>query len=230
VTDAKGCTETATATVTEPTVLSASAVTTSVSCNGGSNGTVNLTVTGGTAPYTYVWSNTATTEDMIGLTAGTYDVTVTDAKGCTATASATVTEPTVLMASLSSQTNIACNGGTTGSATITVTGGTAPYTYTWSNGATTATITNVVAGTYNVTVTDANGCTDTASVTLTEPTALSASAIATNVSCNGGSNGTVDLNVTGGTAPYTYVWSNTATTEDMVGLTAGTYDVTVTDA
>src|SRR5690606_34707027 len=230
VTDAKGCTETATATVTEPTVLSASAVTTSVSCNGGSNGTVNLTVTGGTAPYTYVWSNTATTEDMIGLTAGTYDVTVTDAKGCTTTASATVTEPTVLMASLSSQTNIACNGGTTGSATITVTGGTAPYTYTWSNGATTATITNVVAGTYNVTVTDANGCTDTASVTLTEPTALSASAIATNVSCNGGSNGTVDLNVTGGTAPYTYVWSNTATTEDMVGLTAGTYDVTVTDA
>src|SRR5690606_3499144 len=214
----------------EPTALMASAVTTAVSCNGGSNGTVDLTVTGGTAPYTYVWSNTATTEDMIGLAAGTYDVTVTDVNGCTATASATVTEPTVLMASLSSQTNIACNGGTTGSATITVTGGTAPYTYTWSNGATTATITNVVAGTYNVTVTDANGCTDTASVTLTEPTALSASAIATNVSCNGGSNGTVDLNVTGGTAPYTYVWSNTATTEDMVGLTAGTYDVTVTDA
>uniref|UniRef100_UPI003A8DE63C T9SS type A sorting domain-containing protein n=1 Tax=Flavobacterium sp. TaxID=239 RepID=UPI003A8DE63C len=229
VTDANGCTATASATINEPTALIASAVTTAVSCNGGSNGTVDLTVTGGTAPYTYVWSNTATTEDMVGLTAGTYDVTVTDANGCTATASATVNEPTVLMASAVT-TNVSCNGGSNGTVDLTVTGGTAPYTYVWSNTATTEDMTGLTAGSYNVTVTDANGCTTTASATVTEPTILMASAVTTNVSCNGGSNGTADLTVTGGTAPYTFAWSNTATTEDMVGLTAGTYDVTVTDA
>ncbi|WP_417368168.1 T9SS type A sorting domain-containing protein [Flavobacterium beibuense] len=229
VTDANGCTTTASATVTEPTILMASAVTTAVSCNGGSNGTVDLTVTGGTAPYSFAWSNTATTEDMTGLTAGTYDVTVTDANGCTTTASATVTEPTVLTATAVT-TAVSCNGGNNGTADLTVTGGTAPYTFVWSNAATTEDLTGLVAGTYNVTVTDANGCNATALVTVTEPTALMASAVTTAVSCNGGSNGTVDLTVTGGTAPYTYAWSNTATTEDLTGLAAGTYDVTVTDA
>ncbi|TXK71954.1 T9SS type A sorting domain-containing protein [Mesonia sp. K4-1] len=229
VTDANGCTTTASATVTEPTALSASATITNVSCNGGSDGSIDLTVTGGTAPYTYVWNNTATTEDMTGLTAGTYDVTVTDANGCTTTASATVTEPTALSAATIA-TNVSCNGGSDGTVDLTVTGGTAPYTYAWSNTATTEDMTGLTAGTYNVTVTDANGCTTTASATVTEPTALSASAIATDVSCNAGNDGTVDLTVTGGTAPYTYSWSNTATTEDLAGLMSGTYNVTVTDA
>ncbi len=106
--------------------------TTNVSCNGGTDGSVDLTVTGGTAPYTYVWNNSATTEDMTGLMAGTYEVTVTDANGCTATGSATVTEPTMLMTAVST-TNVSCNNGTDGSVDLTVTGGTAPYTYVWNN-------------------------------------------------------------------------------------------------
>jgi len=229
ITDANGCTTTVSATVTEPTALSASAIATNVSCNAGNDGTIDLTVTGGTAPYTYAWSNSATTEDMTGLTAGTYDVTITDANGCTTTASATVTEPTALTASAIA-TNVSCNAGNDGTVDLTVTGGTAPYTYAWSNTATTEDLAGLMAGTYDVTITDANGCTITASATVTEPTALSASAIATNVSCNAGNDGTIDLTVTGGTAPYTYAWSNSATTEDMTGLTAGTYDVTITDA
>src|SRR5690606_32334068 len=119
VTDANSCTDTASVTITEPTALSASAITTNVSCNGGSNGTVDLTVTGGTAPYTFVWGNTATTEDMTGLQAGTYNVTVTDAKGCTETATATVTEPTVLSASAVT-TSVSCNGGSNGTVNLTV--------------------------------------------------------------------------------------------------------------
>ena len=229
VTDANGCTGTASVTVTEPTILSAAGVATNVSCNGGSNGTVDLTVTGGTGTYTYLWSNNATTEDLTGLMAGTYDVTVTDANGCTATASVTVSEPTVLSASATA-TNVSCNGGNNGTANLTVTGGTGTYTYLWSNNATTEDLTGLAAGTYSVTVTDANGCTATASVTITEPTVLSASATATNVSCNGGNNGTADLTVTGGTGTYTYLWSNGATTQDLTGLMAGTYSVTVTDA
>ncbi|SDT10243.1 SprB repeat-containing protein, partial [Winogradskyella sediminis] len=113
-------------------------------------------------------------------------------------------------------TNVACNGGATGSLTVSPVNGTAPYTYLWDDGSaqTTATATGLSAGTYEVTVIDINGCIATASATITQPTSvLSASGVATHVSCNGGSNGTVDLTVTGGTAPYTYAWSNTATTE-----------------
>ena len=229
ITDANGCTDTSSVIITEPAVLAASGMATNLSCNGGNDGTIDLSVSGGTAPYTYLWNNTATTEDLTGLTAGTYSVTVTDANGCTATESVTLTEPTLLSA-LATATNVSCNGGNDGTVDLSVTGGTAPYTYAWDNTATTEDMIGLTAGTYNVTVTDANGCTTTESVTLTEPTMLSALATATNVSCNGGNDGTVDLSVTGGTAPYTYAWDNTATTEDMIGLTAGTYNVTVTDA
>ena len=229
VTDANGCTATTSVNVLEPAVLSANTVAGNVSCNGGNNGTVDLTVTGGTAPYTYAWNNSATTEDMIGLTAETYSVTVTDANGCTATTSVNVLEPAVLSANTVAG-NVSCNGGNNGTVDLTVTGGTAPYTYLWSNAATTASIAGVAAGTYDVTITDANGCTATASVTVTQPTALSANAVSTNVSCNGGTNGTIDLTVTGGTAPYSYEWNTAVTTEDRIGLSAGTYDVAITDA
>jgi len=229
ITDNNGCTATESVEVTEPAVLSANSVATNVSCNGGNNGAIDLTVTGGTTPYTYAWSNTATTEDLSGLEAGTYDVTVTDVNGCTATSFVEVTEPTVLSVN-GTDTNVSCNGGNNGAIDLTVSGGTAPYTYAWSNTATTEDLSGLEAGTYDVTVTDANGCTATESVEVTEPAVLSANSVVTNVSCNGGNNGTINLTVTGGTAPYTYAWSNTATTEDLSGLEAGTYDVTVTDA
>ncbi|MEZ7497116.1 T9SS type A sorting domain-containing protein, partial [Leeuwenhoekiella aequorea] len=229
VTDANGCTATASIQVNEPTILSASGVATAVSCNGGSDASIDLAVVGGTASYTYLWSNGATTEDLSGLTAGTYDVTVTDANGCTATASIQVNEPTILSAS-GVATAVSCNGGSDASIDLAVVGGTASYTYLWSNGATTEDLSGLTAGTYDVTVTDANGCTATASIQVNEPTILTASGVATAVSCNGGSDASIDLAVVGGTKPYTYAWNNGATTEDLSGLTAGTYDVTVTDA
>ena len=229
VTDANGCTTTTSADVLEPAILMASATATDVSCNAGSNGTVDLTVTGGTAPYSFVWNNTATTEDLAGLNAGTYSVTVTDANGCTTTTSADVLEPAILMASATA-TDVSCNAGSNGTVDLTVTGGTAPYSFVWNNTATTEDLAGLNAGTYSVTVTDVNGCTTTTSADVLEPAGLFASTTATDVSCNAGSNGTVDLTVTGGTAPYSFVWNNTATTEDLAGLNAGTYSVTVTDA
>ncbi|MEN2401101.1 T9SS type A sorting domain-containing protein [Flavobacterium sp. MC2016-06] len=235
VTDANGCTATQSFTITEPTFLVATAGSqTNVSCNGGTNGSATVSVTGGTTAYTYSWAPSGgTAATATGLTAGTYTVTVTDANFCTATQSFTITEPNILVATAGSQTNVSCNSGSNGSATVSVTGGTAAYTYSWAPaGGTAATATGLTAGTYTVTVTDANGCTATQSFTITQPAPLITSiGLQTNVSCNGGSNGTTTVSVTGGTGAYTYSWAPAGgTTATATGLTAGTYTVTVTDA
>lgn len=235
VTDANGCTTNASATITQPAgALSASAsVSQQVSCNGGDNGSINLTVTDGTSPYTFVWSNGAQAEDLNNLTSGTYSVTITDANGCIANASASVTQPTgALTASAAASHQVNCFGGSNGSVDLTVTAGTAPYTYSWNNGAQTEDLNNVISGTYTVDITDANGCLANASATVTQPlAALNTNAIVDqNVSCNGGNNGSINLIVNDGTSPYTYTWSNGATTEDAANLAAGSYTVTVTDA
>jgi hypothetical protein len=231
ITDGNGCTITASVTITEPTAtLAATTTPTDVLCFGNTTGAVDLSVTGGTAPYAYLWSNGATTEDLAGITAGTYTVTITDANGCTTTASVTITEPTATLGATTTQTDVLCFGNSSGAVDLSVVGGTAPYTYLWSNGATTEDLSNVAAGTYNVTITDGNGCTITSSVTITEPTAtLAATTTQTDVLCFGNSSGAVDLSVVGGTAPYTYLWSNGATSEDLTNIAAGTYDVTITD-
>ncbi|SIO34556.1 beta strand repeat-containing protein, partial [Chryseobacterium scophthalmum] len=230
VTDFLGCSTTATATITQPTAISGTTVVTNIACNGGSTGAINLTPTGGAAPYTFNWGGGITTEDRTGLSAGTYTVTITDANGCTGTVSATVTQPTAMSAT-TSQTNISCNGGTNGTASIVVTGGTAPYTYSWSpSGGTAATASGLSAGAYTVTVTDANACTITRTVTITQPTAISGTTVVTNIACNGGSTGAINLTPTGGAAPYTFNWGGGITTEDRTGLAAGTYTVTITDA
>jgi hypothetical protein len=162
-------------TIIQPaTSVSGTAVVTNVSCNGFSNGAINLTATGRTAPYTFNWGGGITTEDRTGLSAGTYTVTITDANGCTGTVNATVTQPTALSATIS-QTNVSCNGGSNGSASITVSGGTAPYTYSWSpTGGTGATATGLSAGTYTVTVMDANSCSTTKTVTITQSAVVGA--------------------------------------------------------
>ena len=179
-------------------------------------------MTGGTTPYTYLWNGGATTQDRTGLTAGTHSVTVTDANGYTLTATVTITQPATLVASATS-TNVNCNGGANGTIDLTVTGGTTAYTYVWSNGATTQDLSSLAAGTYSVTVTDANGCTATATKTITQPTTLTATASSTNALCYGCNNGTASVTPAGGTSPYSYVWSNGATTQNVTGLVAGTY-------
>ncbi|MFC5682459.1 SprB repeat-containing protein, partial [Flavobacterium sp. MAHUQ-51] len=198
-------------TVNQPaSAVSASTVVTNIACYGGSTGAINLTPTGGTAPYTFNWGGGVTTEDRTGLSAGTYSVTITDVNSCTATISnIQISQPTALNATAGSKTDVSCNGGSNGTATVSPTGGTPSYTYSWSpSGGTAATATGLAAGSYTVTVTDANGCTATKSFTITQPTALNATAGSkTDVSCNGGSNGTATVSPTGGTPSYTYSWS-----------------------
>jgi len=242
VTDANGCTATRDFTITQPTAITATQSQTNVSCNGGSNGTATVVASGGTGSYTYSWSpsggNAAT---ATGLAAGSYTVTITDANSCQITRSFTITQPVTLAVTAASQTNVACNGGATGAASVnTPTGGTGPFTYNWTpgnpTGDGTTSVTGLTAGTWTCTVTDANGCTAIRSFTITQPTALSVTASSqTNVACNGGATGAASVNTpTGGTGPYTYDWTPGNPTGDgtttVTGLTAGTWTCTVTDA
>ena len=227
VTDANGCTATISPTVTQTTAATLTTSVTNISCFGGT-GAINLTATGG-SPFTYNWGGGVTTEDRTGLAAGIYTVTVTNAQGCTSTTSATVTTPSVLALSATA-TNANCIGSSTGAINLTVAGGTSPYTYNWGGGVTTEDRSSIAAGIYTVTVTDVNGCTAILSNTITQPTALNLSTVITQVTCVGGSDGAIDLTVTGSTAPYTYNWGGGITTQDRSGLGAGTYSVIVTDA
>ncbi|MFK8039696.1 MAG: T9SS type A sorting domain-containing protein, partial [Crocinitomicaceae bacterium] len=231
ITDTHGCVTTETVVIGEPTALTSTISSTDVLCNGGNDGTATITVTGGVSPYTYLWSNGATTASLTGLTAGTYTVTATDANGYSTVETAVVNEPTILANASTNISNVTCNGLSDGSITLNVTGGTMPYTYSWSNGQTTAMLTNVTSGTYTATVTDANGCVITKTATITEPTVLAISnTILSDASCFGSSTGSATVAVSGGTLPYTYLWSNGGTTSTITGLAAGTYSVNVTDA
>ena len=232
VTDAIGCTISDTITVNEPPMpLTASIIGTDVPCFGDSTGAADLTVLGGTPGYTYLWNLGQTTEDLIDIIAGTYIVTVTDANSCTITTYVIIHQPDKPLALYIEGTDVSCFGFADGIADLTVEGGTPPYSYFWNGSETTEDLTGLVGGTYSVTVTDAHFCTDTASVTLTEPSApLAVSITGTDVLCYGDNSGTVDITVSGGTIDYTYLWSDSSTTEDLPNVYEGTYTVTVTDA
>jgi hypothetical protein len=223
VTDSNGNSTNISATITQPqSPLTLSTMTTNNLCFGAQTGAIDLTVSGGTGIYAYSWNTGAITQDITGLAAGLYMVTVIDANGCTATTVATITQPQSPLTLSTAQVNVLCNGANTGSINLTPTGGIPLYTYLWSNGSTLQDPQNLVAGTYFVTVTDANGCTAQASTTITQPLALLLSG-----SINGNN---IDLSVNGGIAPYVYLWSNGATTQDLTNLSPGPYTVTVIDA
>jgi hypothetical protein len=227
ITDSNGCVGNDSAVVAAPSAITSTTISADALCNGDSTGAIDLSVSGGSPPYTYGWSNGATAEDPSGIPTGIYSVLITDSNGCTWSDTATVGEPTpVTLNAIVS--NLACNGDSSGSIDLTATGGTPGYSYTWNTSATSEDISGLLGGTYSVFVSDSNGCSTGDIYTVNEPAALVSSGTATDDT--GGGNGAIDLTVSGGTAPFTFAWSNSATTEDLSGLTAGTYTVVVTDS
>lgn len=228
VTDANGCRAISQISVNVVDDLAVNITRLNVDCFGQATGSATANPSGGNAPYTYLWSTGATTASINNRPAGTYSVTVTDANGCTVNGSATITQPPLLTATIAASPNIVCFGASNASLTVTASGGTPGYSYLWSTGQTTQTISNQPAGTYSVTVTDANECTATATVTVQQNPQLNAEIDANTVIC-GTESGEADVNVTGGTPPYTYLWNTGDVTESIESLSGGTYRVTVTD-
>ncbi len=245
ITDANGCSVTNTQTVTEPTALAITAQSqTNVTCNGNSDGTATLTVTGGTpgGGYTYSWTPSVSTNNTAtGLSAATYTVVVSDSNSCTIQTTFNITAPQPITAQLT-PVNVLCNGGNSGSITVTASGGTpaaAGYTYTWSpNVSSTNTATGLSANTYSVTVADSLGCSVTRSATITEPAALTLTAPSViSVSCSRDSNGQITFAAAGGTPGYQYAISPDGVTFSapngtgiFTDLKIGTYTGQVTDA
>jgi hypothetical protein len=228
VTDSNGCTITGTAAVTNTNGATVNYSVKNVTCNGGNNGSIQLAITGGTKPYSVKWSDGDTASLKSNLVAGTYNVTVIDSTGCKTVLGIIVTQPAALVVTTSA-IEAGC-GLSNGSASAVVSGGTSPYTYSWSNGPTTASITGISAGSYSVSVTDANGCTQSASIAVSNTGSPLIYPSISDVKCFGDKNGSIKLNVGGGFPPYTYSWSNGTTTKDISGVGAGSYTVIVTDS
>ena len=199
-----------------------------VNCYEGNDGSINITMVNGLAPFSYDWTGgIGNIPNPTNLTAGSYNVTITDANGCSVSTGANVNQPQELTLTIDS-TNGDCSGAL-GSATANVDGGSAPYQYAWSTGATTATINNLVAGTYTVTVTDNNGCTIEDEVIITESSNLIVSINKTDVSCYEENDGTATASAIGGQPDFAYLWSNGETNATIINLDAGIYTVTITD-
>jgi hypothetical protein len=230
VTDNNGCETTTQAVVSSS--AGAMAITQPIVTNencGNADGTINITITGAQNPVTYVWSNGATTQDITGLSAGSYNVTATDANGCIVNGSYTVIDNgTSLMIASSSISDEYCGSGS-GSVSVSVANGTAPYTYLWSNGGTTDLIDNLSAGIYTVVVTDAGGCSVNGSYTVNNNAGnLVVTGTVTDENC-GNADGAIDITTNGGNLPLTFAWDNGATTEDLVNISEGIYNLVVTD-
>lgn len=235
VTDRNGCTFTAPVgiPVTEnPAIVITVDSLSQVRCNGQQNGSIYISVSGGAgSTYTYHWNNGTNTQDLINVSAGNYILGVTDSLGCQTNSSPqNIVQNAALFGLVDSVVMVKCHGQATGGVYVTVTGGNGNYTYLWSNGAVTADLAGVGAGTYTGTITDGNGCTYSipTGITISEPSSITVTAIVNNEIQNGNS-GAINVTVNGGITPYIFSWDNGSVTEDISGLSAGTYQVTVTD-
>lgn len=223
------CTDIQSIVVNEPAALNVNVQTQDSPCSA-NNGSATAIASGGTPPFSYIWNTGDTGPTISGLSSGSYTVTVVDANNCSTVSGGTLTSQNsgpVVTLNTGSQTSISCNGNSDGMVNINVGGGTTPLNYSWSNGASTEDLSNVPADTYTVIVTDANGCIGVLTVVVSEPSPMS---LTYNTMPSSGNDGTASVNVSGGTPPYSYQWSDGQTGQTATGLAPGTYTVAITDA
>ena len=230
VIDSNGCSSSIEIQINEPSEILAEVSVINISCSGSNDGSIDISVSGGTAPYTYLWSNGENTEDLSNLSGNQFlSVEITDSNNCVLFISDIyISEPEPMTIS-ENHTMVSCYGESDAAIDISVSGGSGEYTYNWSNGSVTQDINNLSTGVYFVIATDENDCTVSIEVEITEPEELIISSELSNISCYGGSDGSIVLTVSGGVTPYNYFWSNGETTEDLSNIGPGLYSVLVTD-
>lgn len=231
VTDDSGCSKNLSVTLTQNSEITINAVTTPIICYGDNDGSITITISGGIAPYTVLWSNLGSGLYQNNLSAGDYLITVTDALGCQKSLNVNIPEPPIFTINPVVK-NITCFGANNGSINLNIVGGIAPVVLKWNDSATAGNVRNNLGpGSYTVTITDSKPCQIVRTFVIQEPQLLVLSANLTHaLDCNDANTGAINLLVSGGSAPFTYAWSNGATTEDLTNIPAGNYLVTVTDS
>ena len=233
VSNAGGCTATATVDISEPALLELTTTSSDALCYGDPSGTATAEVNGGTQPYSYLWSTGNTTSVLASLGAGTFLLTVTDNNGCTAIEQVIISEPAEVRLNLTQAQNISCFSGSDGQISVTSTGGIDPVNYLWNTGTIGPDANSLPAGTYTVTITDANGCSSTLSQALTQPNELTGFATNIDVKCHGQNDGELHLDINGGSIPYNANWQGpgnfNSSGQDLTNLFAGNYMSTITD-
>ncbi|MBL7807995.1 MAG: T9SS type A sorting domain-containing protein, partial [Saprospiraceae bacterium] len=231
VTDDNQCPAEFTVIIGEPTVVSANTTTTAESAQGANDGSASANPTGGTGQYSYLWSNGETAQSIQNLAPGLYTVVVTDENGCTDEQTVEVSSFLCAISSNNTVINVSCAGAANGSIIVTLVGGTAPFTYEWNTGETSASISNLSGGTYTVNIGDANGCDFSTTAIVSEPQPYGNWDVQTvNPLCPNEANGSATVSITGGTEPYNFLWSNGATGNTLSNASVGDYTVQVTDA
>jgi len=220
--------------VNEPAEILANLTLTDVSCNGQNNGAASVSPTGGTGAgvYTIVWFNGSIGTSVSGLSAGTYSVAITDGNGCTTTSSPisfTISGPSQI-STTTSTTDVSCYGYCDGTATVSPSGGTPPYSFFWNNGQQTQTTTGLCSGSYTCIITDGNGCMVQEVIIITQPASLLSVSVDSTDETSALNDGSATAIVLAGTPPYTYAWSNGGTTNPQINLAPGVYTVDVTDS
>lgn len=230
VSDSNNCTSVNSYEVLEPAtaVEAGISIITQPNC-GNQDGELSAFALGGTAGYTYLWNNGTTNPILTNIGSGTYSITVTDLNNCTSESTIDLQDNDGVTLAANDVGNNSCFGGSEGSATISASGGSGIYTYTWSNGGMNQTETNLPAGNYTITVTDEGNCTGEITIEITEPDAFAGNETLTNISCNGAENGSIQLNATGGTGELSYAWNTGDTTDAIFDLIPGIFRVTITD-
>ncbi len=226
--DNNSCIQILNVAIAEPPALSTVLSSSDVLCNGGNTGSINLTTSGGTLPYGFIWNDGIITDDRANLSVGNYTVTISDNNLCSSALTVNINEPTVISIA-EVHSDVLCSGGSTGSITLTVSGGTIPYSFEWNDGGTSQNRANLGDGNYSVTVLDNHSCPSAKNIAIAEPSVIIISETPTDVICNGGNNGSITVSVTGGTNPYSFSWNDGITSQNRVNVPAGNYSVTVND-
>ncbi len=228
--DNAGCADTVSAIISPPnTQLTIVIDSVNELCNGGNSGSASVTTSGGTIPYNFHWSNNANTPSISSLTAGAYNILVTDSFGCTVTGSVSIRQPQPLTIAITSHSPL-CAGSSNGDATAVASGGTSPYSYSWSTGANTATVTALTSGAYTVTVKDNNLCSQTSQISIAPSEQIMVAQQQVTASCADSTNGAINITPSGGSTPYGYLWSNGATSQNLNRVGAGSFSLVVTDS